>query len=364
MNRRISSNQLISLCFVAMLCPFFRLIPGSVAQLAGKAAWLSAALSGIPALALSCILRCYLSSFAQGTGLGEAVLRTLGPITGRILLLLWCLWLLLHCSFVACSGADRFIATIYPNTGPQLFIVLMLLICAMASTGTVTPLARAAQIFRPLLLGVIILVLGFSLPDIHLSFVFPIFRQDSWNALQAVPLAAESVSVVLISAAFLSGNLRPEAGAGKKWPFLVGVTLLAVAVCLITIGNLGQKQTAREAYPFFILLRDLRLFTGVERVDSLVVALWLLPDFLLISLELVILRDSLLLVAPEDRGPDLQKLLPWLCLGLTLIISLSIAPRKDILHRWGNGLIPYTQLLWAYGVYPAVWLVSLFRKKF
>ena len=364
MNRRISSNQLVSLCFVAMLCPFFRLIPGSAAQMAGKAAWLSVALSGIPALALSCILSHFLSGFAKGTGLGEAVLRALGPTGGRILLLIWCLWLLFHCSFVACSGADRFIATIYPNTGPQLFIVLMLLICAIASTGTVTPLARASQIFRPLLLGVILLVLGFSLNDVHPSCVFPIFRPDGWKALQAIPLAAESVSVVLISAAFLAGNLRPDAEAGKKWPFLLGVTLLGVAVCLITIGNLGQKQTAQEDYPFFILLRDLRLFTGVERVDALVVALWLLPDFLLISMELVMLRDCLLLVVPEDWGPGLQKLLPWLCLGLTLVISLSIAPGKDSLHRWGNGLIPYTQLLWAYGVYPVVWLVSLFRKKF
>ena len=364
MDRHISSRQLMSLCFVAMLSPFFRMIPGVAAQTAGHAAWVSAALSIIPALALSLILRQFLSGFPKGTGLGEAILRSLGPIGGRALLLVWCMWLLFHCSFLACTGADRFIATIYPNTAPQLFVGIMLLICTLAATEEIAPLARASQVFRPLLLGVIILVMAFSLSDLELSFVLPIFRRDIGPLLSAVPLAAEAVSVVLVCAAFLSGSLKPEPMPGRRWPWLCGVTTLGVSVCLVTIGNLGAKQTAGEAYPFFILLRDLRLFTGVERVDALVVALWLLPDFLLISLELVILSDSLLRLLGAENTPGARGKTLCFCLLVTALISFTIAPQKDALHRWSNGFVPYIQLTWAYGVCPAVLLLSAIRKKF
>lgn len=58
-------------------------------------------------------------------GSAELILRTLGPIAGKITLAVLSLWFLIYGGFVLRSGADRFIVTIYPSSGPAAFSVTM-----------------------------------------------------------------------------------------------------------------------------------------------------------------------------------------------------------------------------------------------
>ena len=112
MNKSISFRQLRILCFVAMLSPFLRLLPASVAARAGSAAWVSGGLSLLPALLLTAMLTLLLKSFPQGQGFDHILPRILGPFCGKLLLFLWSAWLVFHSGFLLRSGADRFIATI------------------------------------------------------------------------------------------------------------------------------------------------------------------------------------------------------------------------------------------------------------
>ena len=91
MERTLSSRQLMTLSFVSLLSPFLRLIPGAVTSLAGSASWVSAALSLIPIFILSAVLTALLRKFPSGTGLAEAVLKSMGRFPGSVILSLWAL---------------------------------------------------------------------------------------------------------------------------------------------------------------------------------------------------------------------------------------------------------------------------------
>lgn len=360
MNNRISYRQLRILCFVAMLSPFLRLLPASVTAHAGSAAWVSAALSLLPALLLTAMLTLLLKSFPQGQGFDHILPRILGSFGGKLLLFLWSAWLVFHSGFLLRSGADRFIATIYPTAKPAFFIAVTAVVCTIAAFGHIKPMARAAELFRPLLLFVILLVLLFTLEDVEPTFLLPVTLSDAPAILKGLPLAAEAVSVALVTMGFLAKYTEADSKSHSLIPWLVGITVLNVLLCAVSVGSLGETYTTALAYPFFIMARDLSVFSGVERIEALVVGLWLLPDFVLITLELIIAADNLKEIFPT-KGSKAPVLAAAAC---SLLIAFRIAPNGQNMHRWSDEIIPAIHLAWAYGVIPLLFLIGGLRKKF
>jgi len=130
------------------------------------------------------------------------------------------------------------------------------------------------------------------------------------------------------------------------------------------VGSIGKEYVSALSYPFFVMARDLSIFSGVERIEALVVGLWLLPDFVLITVELMIAADILLLVTNRQESNSARS--AWILIGsaFSVFISFQIAPDSERLMQWSEQLIPAIHLAWAYLVVPIIFLISLLRKKF
>lgn len=363
MKEGISSHQRLTLGFAVMLSPMLRLLPSTVARQAGAAAWVSAALSIVPAAALTGLLWSLLGGFPHGRGLSHCITEIFGKFLGGLILCLWSLWLVFHSGFLLCSGADRFIATIYPTAKPLFFILVMALICAVAARGHIKPLARSGELFLPVLLFVIGLVLLFSIEDVEPTFLLPVTKGHIKGIVKGLPLAAEAVSVALVTMAFLPFQQEARRPRGLVL-WLMGATVLSLLLCAVSVGSLGKTYTAALSYPFFVMARDLSVFSGAGRIEALVVGLWLLPDFALITAELVIASDNVrFLFSPKEP----EKAIP-LWVGAAVLLSLGaallIAPRSQSLDLLSNTLVPAIHLGWAYGMVPLLWLTGRLRKKF
>lgn len=358
----ISSRQLMTLSFVAMLSPFLRLLPATVAKQAGSAAWVSACLSLLPAALLAAIITSLRRGFPQGRGLSRYLTDIFGKFGGSLVLSLWSLWLVFHSGFLLRSGADRFIATIYPNSKPLFFISVMAVLCTVAAFGHIKPLARCGEIFCPLLVFVIGLVLVFTVEDVEPTFLLPVTAHHAAGIAKGLPLATEAAGVALVNMAFLFRYVRPEPKHRSIVPWLLGVTALNVLLCAVSIGSLGKTYTAALPYPFFIMARDLSILSGVERIEALVVGLWMLPDFVLITLELIIASDNLMFIAGQaDKGRALSI---SVAAAVSVLTAVSIAPNSEIMQHWSDELVPLIHLGWAFLMLPLLWLIGRLRKKF
>ena len=140
--------------------------------------------------------------------------------------------------------------------------------------------------------------------------------------------------------------------------------MLNVLLCAISVGSLGKTYTTALAYPFFIMARDLSILSGVERIEALVVGLWLLPDFILITLELIIASDNWRSLLPQEDGKFARYFPILLAAGCSILIAFRIAPNGQSMHRWSDEIIPAIHLAWAYGVIPLLLLIGGLRKKF
>ena len=113
-----------------------------------------------------------------GEGIGEITLRALGPVAGRVLLGVYALWFLLYSAFALRIGAERFIETVFPLSRPWPFVVTILAMAVCGALGRTKALFRASEIFLPLLMLVLVLVLVFAAPGLNVKNLLPATVQE------------------------------------------------------------------------------------------------------------------------------------------------------------------------------------------
>lgn len=367
-NRR----QLMPLATVFFLSPALRLVPSGTAELSGRAAWVSVP-AALPFLLLYMLfLSRFLSRRQSGESLAELSLRAMGPRRGRLLLFVLAMWFLVYGGFMLRSGAVRIITTIYPNSSPELFIISMGLLGLYAALGAERTLVRSAKIIKPVVIGVLILVLSFALVSIQKENLLPLTVFDAVGTFKG-SLASLGVASVSVYMCFFLGGLDCESRGFFKDLAVWSLYTLGLLFWLNTaiLGAFGAELTTRLSQPFFALIRNLVFFRSLERVEALVVSLWIFSDFILISLCLQAsqraLRRSLGFDADYrgQRFTDLEegRWLIWLCGISAIAFGCFIARQPERLEFWSRQLIPGINLGVALLVLPGVYLIGRLRKR-
>ena len=157
-------------------------------------------------------------------------------------------------------------------------------------------------------------------------------------------------------------DLKQEIGK-----YLVIFLLLNVAV----IGRFGAELTSLLTFPFFTIVRNLVFFNALERLEALIVSLWLFPDFLLVSALLYSAQHCLRCLLgekPEFRGEkrfDLSRgrwVIP-LCGALSITAAILIAPDASSMTQWSERTIPIINLAVSFGFAPIIYIIGKLRKK-
>lgn len=367
----ISRRQLFTLSTLMLLVPALRLFISVSTKYAGRAVWLTAPLAALPMLIYMHFISDFMGHRRQGESIQELFLRCLGQRLGKAALAFTAAWLILYSGFILRSGADRLIVTIYPNSSPGAFTVGLGLVCLVAALGNPRSIVRSAMLISPVLIGSLLLILGFALGSIRLSNLLPVTVDD------ALPVAIGSLAVVdilsfgIYAVCFIEGMCPLEPGRarhGSLW--LMGMVLLMTLLCLTVVGMFGAELSTRLSRPFFIMVRNLVFFRTVERVEALVVMLWLFPDFLLVSVFLTGAQQCLrrlLGFETEYRGERLLdmsrgRFLIWPTCFIAIILSVFIGPDALSLDYWSTKLIPLVNLFFAFVFIPSIYIVGKVKK--
>ena len=362
-------RQLRSLCAMALLSPILRLIPGWAAQ-TGRAAWLGP-LAALPATLLFAwaIVRLR-KTMEPGETLPELLLRRLGRRAGRLILLLLGAWLLLYCGFTLRACAQRFLVTVYPHSPPWFFLLTMGLLALAAALHPLEHLMRTARIVEPLLLGVLGLILLTALRSADPAELLPLTAADAGplllSALPALDIGCFGLTAFCFFCPAGSGKSIP-ARSGALW--LGGAALLLTALGAAVQGHFGAALSERLAAPFFTLVRNLRFFHSLERIEALVVGFWIFPDFLLAGLSLHGCQRCLRLAlgwTPKETEPILDlsrgRWLIWAGAAAALILGLLLGGDSAAMLFWSRRLIPSVSLGCAVLLVPGLLLDERLRR--
>ena len=284
---------------------------------AGCGGWLCALAALVPLLLFAWMLEGILHRGRPGEGIGEITLRALGPVAGRVLLGVYALWFLLYSAFALRIGAERFIETVFPLSRPWPFVVTILATAVCGALGSTKALFRASEIFLPLLMLVLALVLVFAVPGLDVKNLLPVTAQE-------LPGVARSGLTV----------------------FGIGAAVLFFSA--FTIGILGAELTAKLNHPFFTMLRNVSLFHAVERFGALVIGLWVLPDFVLVSMLLTLAVNCLRAACSRDGRLFAQKNPPalvLLCAAAAGVGALFLAQNAFETDALQTNIVPIVNIV-------------------
>ncbi|MBQ6430279.1 MAG: LPXTG cell wall anchor domain-containing protein [Oscillospiraceae bacterium] len=238
-----NARQYYALGFAAFTVPAILILP--------KTGWLWAAVfaaAGATALAGLIVLRRRrqksLVRLAAGSAAGRAAL---------LAVLLWNDLILGRIAAYLCRAYPS--GSAFPLVG--LLLLLLALYAAQKGGGAIL---RAGAIVFFFLIGFYLLILGFSLPDLRLSWLKPDLR-PIWTAF---PAALAPVSVLYL--------FEGENKEGKPTLWLIGGVLLALLAALVTAGSVSPPVARQEIFPFYTAAKSVKLFGAMERLEPFVSA--------------------------------------------------------------------------------------------
>lgn len=366
----ITKKQFGAMILVSMLSPLLRSLPRAAVHFAGKGAWLSVLPAFLLLLVMLALQSCLLRRLPPGKGYADIFLDWLGPVAGRLALALYGLWFLFYAGFVLRSGTERLVAAVYPQSPLFPILLVMTTLCLLAALGTLRATGRAAVLLRTFLLAALGLVLLFAAPNISRENLTPIpWDNGTGILLGALPIAA--IGGLMGSFPFLMGYVDRVEAPGRKAVFLIlAVLFIAWLLCFEVVGTFGASLTETLSYPFFLMVRDISVFHITQRVEAVVIVLWIFADFILCTSMLRCAHECIrkLFSLPDPETEPVLSLkngrwLLWLEAGLILLFSLLVTGSALNLELWSDHLIPLSGVLMMYAGLPIVFFVGRLRGK-
>ena len=349
----MSFRQYAAAVAVSLFSPVTRLLPKAVLTTAGFSGWLSP-LAALPLLvALAWMMGRLLTAEGRRVGLAEALVVRLGPWAGRAAGTLLALWLLFYGGVILRSGSERILSTVYPDSGLPLFLGGGLLLSLVFALGKLRWAGRSAFVTLLAFAGILAVVFATAIPGLHGDYLWPP-EKLRWPEFGLGTLAVADV----LSPWVWFGFLRDRVGEdGRAFPRAVRgmalLTVLTVLFLLTTVGDLGPELALRQQFPFYVMIKNLRLLNVLERFDGVIVALWMMTDTVFLGMLLLSASRGLQVLWGSRRRE------PWAvacALGMLLsaVFSAGDAFRLTLLSE---RLIPAVNLCLAFLILPLIALL-------
>ena len=223
------------------------------------------------------------------------------------------LWLLFAGGVLLRAGADRLVASVYPESPEWLFAALLLLPSALAGLGRRRTLGRTAELAAPALGALLALVLVLSLPALDPG---ELTRRGGLEIGEILSAFGRMLGLLALAVSLFP----PEAGEGTPAPGALAWTaaaalLLAGAVTLVLGRGLAREMSA----PVFVLIRNLRPGHLPERAEALAAGMWVITDYLCLA---AVLQTAPRALFRASYGPAGAKT-PWPGLGCAAAVGLT-----------------------------------------
>lgn len=354
---KISFRQFAIAAALSAFSPISRLLPKVPLEMAGKACWIAPLIGYVPVLLIAFGQK----KLLEGTknGMSEVFEITLGKIFGKIVTVIIAVWITMYAGFLLRSGAERLLSTVYKNGRLWFFLATMAVIVLIPALGRVNSISRTAEICIIILTVILAMIFAFAVPEISKDYILPINVLDSGKLLYAtVPIINVSTTWIFIS--FLGGYVNKnsyKASAVAKWvAYVIGFTFLMLVT---TIGVLGPELAASQQYPFFIMISNLNILNLLERIEPVIIMLWVLSDFVFISLLLMSSAEAFknAVNAKNRKIPVIS------AAAIMLAVGFLVSPDAFKFTGISDKVVPMINLAFSLVALPLMLILKKIRKR-
>lgn len=359
MEDRISQRQLLAMAFVSILSPAIRLLPEYVAGVAGRAAWIAPVIAAVPIILLALISHWFTKNRGDGEGMTELLVRSVGKPVGILIVVAIALWAIFYAGFILRIAAERLIASAYPRGHIMFFLMPLLLVAVIAAMGKVKNLGRTAEAYVIIISAALAVILIFAAADIKIENLMPITIPDL-KPMGEATLAIVDVVGVYGYFTFLYGHVKKRDAGKKKLLIWTGATIVVVfGIMITTVGTLSAWLVTKMENPFFAMVKNVSFFGVVERIEAILLGIWVVTDFIYLSVLLSVIGEIFTSIIPGITKTQVG--IP--AAAAVLVVSFFLAGSTYELDFFSRRLVPGVNLGVMLILLPAALLVGKIRKK-
>lgn len=358
---KITVRQMMCTAFVLLCSPIIRLLPTGTSELAGRGAWVSVLVGGVLCALYVWLLSSFLSAREDGEGAAELIIKCIGRPLGLSLCAAVLLWLLIYSGFVLRISSERMLSTVFDNGSLLVLSIITASAALTASLGKVKSIVRTAEVMLLVITAVLWVTLFFSLENLEVGFILPVrfTGEDGINILKGalVPL---NVMAVAFYGGFLYGDVKKQPEERKislRWCGYTVLSMFCITFC--TLGTISVPLIEKMQNPFFIMIRNISAFGVLERIESVVIAIWVFADFIMLSVLMKACAAIYRAVFKRTEG----KAFYYICIAAVIIFSFVISPTAFALDTLSKRLVPFVNVAVTVGVFPIVYLTGKIRKR-
>lgn len=277
----ITAAQMGIMVFPVIVATADLLVPATTSREAGRDMWLSpiiASLSGF----LTVYLVYQLHKLFPGESIVQYSTRIVGTFLGKV-----CGFLVLF-NFLYSNGniirqyGDFIVGSILFDTPLVAVIGSIVLLCAITVRAGVEVLARAAQVFVPIVVILYAILLILMVPAMKVDHMLPMLERGVIPILKGALTPQGWFSEVILFSFLLPFRVDQEKGMRTGLITVVSAMLALTLINFSTLLVLGE-EVSFMTYPFYTAIQLISYADFFENIDSVVIATWVTGAFIKIS---------------------------------------------------------------------------------
>lgn len=270
---RISTWQAVLLVSNSILASMILITPALLSKEAGQDAWLSVLIAGVVGFLIGVFVVSLGLRFPK-KNLVEYSIELLGPWFGRVVCIIFALFFLHLNAYLVRTFSVLLITETIPETPISVLNILLVILVAYGVYLGLEVFSRVNEIIFPLFIVVAVIIFALAAPEMDFEQLKPYFTHPFshilWGSLILSSFYAEGAFLLM-----LIPSLRSPEDARK---IVLPVSIILLVVILVDVEGLialfGAQETARMLFPTFELAKTVSLGAFLERIESLVVGIW------------------------------------------------------------------------------------------
>lgn len=179
------------------------------------------------------------------------------------------------------------------NTKPLITIVSLISCCIYFGSKGIGVIAKSAEVFVPVILGVIIFFILLGYNKIDFTVLLPVYKDSTFLDI--------NYGSILLSYIFMDTHILPmivpqmenKKEINKVFIKFVFYSLVFVLlIVVVTQISLGVEQAKHSNFPFLTFIRLINVYSIFERIESIYIIMWLIAMVIKISVYIYIASQS------------------------------------------------------------------------
>ncbi|NOU91869.1 GerAB/ArcD/ProY family transporter [Paenibacillus sp. LMG 31456] len=324
----ISKRSFVILVTFFMIGTSILITPSGLAFEAKQDAWL-ACIVGIGFNLLNAVLYVMLGQRLGGQTLVQYCETTLGKWFGKVVSLSFMLFFYLLASLMIGDLGYFVTSQIMQETPMEVLQMLFMLVVVMTVRSGLIVYTRAAEVFFPWLIILFLLLILPLIPKFDITNFLPVMEFGLKPIVRGGVTfwGLQELIVLLMFYPFVSQT------KGRKNGFAAGILIGGAALFITTVGSiavLGPTLTTNQLFPAYTLAKNISIGHFLERVEGIMISIWVLSIFIKIVLTF---HASIISFVQIMNIKDEKPLIVPMALGL-IVLSLMCYPNTIYINDY------------------------------